>query len=156
MLLGLGLVGAVTKYRLWGYLWREWFTTVDHKKIGIMYMILGIIMLLRGFADALMMRLQQAMRSARARAICRAPLRPGLHRARDDHDLLRGDPARRRADQLRHAAADRRARRGLPLPQQSQLLADGRGRGAGDDLLFVGEFSRAGWLAMCRSSQPAE
>jgi cytochrome o ubiquinol oxidase subunit 1 len=59
--LGLGIVGAVTKYRLWGYLWNEWFTTVDHKKIGIMYMILGIIMLLRGFADALMMRAQQAM-----------------------------------------------------------------------------------------------
>ena len=60
MLLGLGIVAAVTKYRLWGYLWSEWFTTVDHKKIGIMYMILGIIMLLRGFADALMMRAQQA------------------------------------------------------------------------------------------------
>ena len=61
VLLGLGIVGAVTKYRLWGWLWREWFTSVDHKKIGIMYMILGIIMLLRGFADAVMMRLQQAM-----------------------------------------------------------------------------------------------
>jgi cytochrome o ubiquinol oxidase subunit 1 len=60
-LLGIGIVGAVTKYRLWGWLWREWFTTVDHKKIGIMYIILGIVMLLRGFADALMMRLQQAI-----------------------------------------------------------------------------------------------
>src|SRR4051812_42788644 len=60
-LLGLGLVGAVTKFRLWGWLWREWVTSVDHKKIGIMYMILGIIMLLRGFADALMMRAQQAI-----------------------------------------------------------------------------------------------
>jgi cytochrome o ubiquinol oxidase subunit 1 len=60
-LLGVGLVGAVTKYKLWGYLWKEWFTTVDHKKIGVMYMILGIIMLLRGFSDAVMMRLQQAI-----------------------------------------------------------------------------------------------
>jgi cytochrome o ubiquinol oxidase subunit 1 len=60
-LLGLGIVGAVTKFRLWGWLWREWFTSVDHKKIGIMYIILGIIMLLRGFADALMMRAQQAV-----------------------------------------------------------------------------------------------
>ena len=59
--LGLGVVAAVTRFKLWGYLWREWLTTVDHKKIGIMYMILGIIMLLRGFADALMMRLQQAI-----------------------------------------------------------------------------------------------
>ena len=61
VLLGLGIVGAITKYKLWGYLWTEWFTSVDHKKIGIMYIILGIIMLLRGFADAVMMRLQQAM-----------------------------------------------------------------------------------------------
>ena len=58
---GLGLFALVTRYRLWGYLWSEWFTTVDHKKIGIMYMILGLVMFLRGFADAIMMRLQQVM-----------------------------------------------------------------------------------------------
>ena len=58
---GIGIVAAVTRYRLWGWLWREWLTSVDHKKIGIMYVILGIIMLLRGFADALMMRAQQAV-----------------------------------------------------------------------------------------------
>ncbi|MFA9201408.1 MAG: cbb3-type cytochrome c oxidase subunit I, partial [Cypionkella sp.] len=61
VLLGLGIVGAVTRYRLWGWLWREWLTSVDHKKIGIMYIILGIVMLVRGFADAVMMRLQQSM-----------------------------------------------------------------------------------------------
>ncbi len=58
---GLATLALITKYRLWGYLWKEWFTTVDHKKIGIMYMILGLIMFLRGFADAVMMRLQQAI-----------------------------------------------------------------------------------------------
>src|SRR5690606_2523728 len=58
---GLAVLALLTKYKMWGYLWKEWFTTVDHKKIGIMYMILGLIMFLRGFADALMMRLQQAM-----------------------------------------------------------------------------------------------
>ncbi|MGQ3040799.1 MAG: cytochrome o ubiquinol oxidase subunit I [Brevundimonas sp.] len=58
---GLALLAIITRYKLWGYLWTEWFTTVDHKKIGIMYMILGTVMLLRGFADAVMMRLQQAM-----------------------------------------------------------------------------------------------
>ncbi len=58
---GIAVVGAITWFKLWGYLWREWFTSVDHKKIGIMYMVLGLIMLLRGFADAVMMRLQQAM-----------------------------------------------------------------------------------------------
>jgi cytochrome o ubiquinol oxidase subunit I len=59
--LGAAVVGAITYFRLWGWLWREWFTSVDHKKVGIMYIVLGIIMLLRGFSDALMMRLQQAM-----------------------------------------------------------------------------------------------
>lgn len=59
--LGLALLYALTKYRLWGYLWTEWFTSVDHKKIGIMYVILAIVMLLRGFSDALLMRAQQAM-----------------------------------------------------------------------------------------------
>ncbi len=58
---GIAMVAALTYFRLWGYLWSQWFTTVDHKKIGIMYMILGVVMLLRGFADAIMMRLQQAM-----------------------------------------------------------------------------------------------
>ena len=58
---GAALLAALTYFKLWGYLWKEWFTTVDHKRIGIMYMILGIVMLLRGFSDAIMMRLQQAM-----------------------------------------------------------------------------------------------
>jgi cytochrome o ubiquinol oxidase subunit 1 len=58
---GAAVVGAITYFRLWGYLWREWFTSVDHKRIGVMYIVLGIVMLLRGFADALMMRMQQAV-----------------------------------------------------------------------------------------------
>ena len=58
---GVALFGALTYFKLWGYLWNEWFTSVDHKKIGIMYMILGLIMFLRGFADAVMMRIQQAI-----------------------------------------------------------------------------------------------
>ena len=58
---GVALLSAITYFRLWGYLWREWFTSVDHKRIGIMYMILGIVMLLRGFSDAIMMRIQQAI-----------------------------------------------------------------------------------------------
>ncbi|MGU3362617.1 cytochrome o ubiquinol oxidase subunit I [Methylobacterium sp. M6A4_1b] len=58
---GAAVLGALTYFRLWGPLWRDWFTSVDHKKIGIMYIVLALIMLLRGFADALMMRAQQAM-----------------------------------------------------------------------------------------------
>ncbi len=43
------------------YLWKEWITSVDHKRIGIMYCTLALVMLLRGFSDALMMRSQQAL-----------------------------------------------------------------------------------------------
>ena len=58
---GLVVVAALFKFRLWGPLWRDWFCSIDHKKIGIMYMVLGLVMFLRGFADAAMMRLQQSM-----------------------------------------------------------------------------------------------
>src|SRR5690349_1405331 len=58
---GAALLGALTYFRAWGVLWRDWITSIDHKKIGIMYVVLGLVMLLRGFADAIMMRLQQAM-----------------------------------------------------------------------------------------------
>jgi len=57
---GLALLSVLTYFKQWGPLWRNWFTSIDHKRIGIMYMVLGLIMLLRGFTDALMMRTQQA------------------------------------------------------------------------------------------------
>ncbi|RTL43919.1 MAG: cytochrome o ubiquinol oxidase subunit I [Burkholderiales bacterium] len=58
---GATVLALLTRYRLWGTLWRDWLTSIDHKKIGIMYIVLGVVMLLRGFADALMMRAHQAM-----------------------------------------------------------------------------------------------
>jgi cytochrome o ubiquinol oxidase subunit 1 len=58
---GIGVLGAITYFRFWGVLWRDWITSIDHKKIGIMYIILGLVMLLRGFSDAIMMRAQQAL-----------------------------------------------------------------------------------------------
>ncbi|MCV4262782.1 cytochrome o ubiquinol oxidase subunit I [Pseudomonas capsici] len=58
---GLGVVGAITYFKKWSYLWTEWLTSVDHKKIGVMYIIVAMVMLLRGFADAIMMRAQLAM-----------------------------------------------------------------------------------------------
>ncbi|MBN2679612.1 cbb3-type cytochrome c oxidase subunit I [Acidithiobacillus montserratensis] len=61
VLAGIALVVGITYYGKWGYLWKEWFTTVDHKKLGIMYIILGLIMLFRGFIDGLMMRTQQML-----------------------------------------------------------------------------------------------
>jgi cytochrome o ubiquinol oxidase subunit 1 len=55
------ILGWITLKGHWPYLWREWITSVDHKRIGVMYCVLALIMLLRGFADAIMMRSQQAM-----------------------------------------------------------------------------------------------
>jgi cytochrome o ubiquinol oxidase subunit I len=45
----------------WRYLWREWLTSVDHKRIGVMYVLLALVLLLRGFIDAIMMRSQLAI-----------------------------------------------------------------------------------------------
>jgi cytochrome o ubiquinol oxidase subunit 1 len=56
----------VTVKGWWPYLWREWITSVDHKRIGVMYMILGLLMLVRGFSDAIMMRTQQALAAGHA------------------------------------------------------------------------------------------
>ena len=58
---GIAVMALITKFKLWGYLWKEWFTSVDHKKIGAMYLIVAFVMLLRGFSDAIMMRAQQAV-----------------------------------------------------------------------------------------------
>ena len=57
---GIAVVGLITYFRKWTYLWSEWLTTVDHKKIGVMYIIVAMVMLLRGFADTIMMRTQLA------------------------------------------------------------------------------------------------
>lgn len=53
-------LGLVTYFKKWSWLWREWLTTTNHKRIGVMYLIVSTLMLLRGGADALMMRAQQA------------------------------------------------------------------------------------------------
>jgi cytochrome o ubiquinol oxidase subunit 1 len=57
----LGLIALIAVKGWWPYLWGEWITSVDHKRIGVMYFVLGLVMLLRGFIDALMMRSQQAL-----------------------------------------------------------------------------------------------
>jgi cytochrome o ubiquinol oxidase subunit 1 len=60
----LAILGVIAWVILKGwlpYVWTEWITSVDHKRIGVMYVILAVVMLIRGFADAIMMRSQQAM-----------------------------------------------------------------------------------------------
>ncbi len=60
-LLTLAIILLISYRRKWTWIWREWLTSVDHKRIGIMYIILAMIMLLRGFFDAALMRSQQAL-----------------------------------------------------------------------------------------------
>lgn len=66
---GLVVVAALFYFKRWKWLWREWLTSLDPKKIGVMYLIAAALMLLRGLADALMMRVQQAMASGEAEGI---------------------------------------------------------------------------------------
>jgi cytochrome o ubiquinol oxidase subunit 1 len=55
------VLAFITFKGYWGPLWRDWITSVDHKRIGVMYILLALVMLLRGFSDAIMMRAQQAV-----------------------------------------------------------------------------------------------
>jgi cytochrome o ubiquinol oxidase subunit 1 len=57
----LAVLAWITVRGYWPYLWREWITSVDHKRIGVMYVVLALVMLVRGFSDAIMMRTQQAI-----------------------------------------------------------------------------------------------
>jgi len=61
ILLAAVILALITYYRKWTYLWQEWLTSLDHKRIGIMYIVLALVMLLRGFSDAILMRSQQAL-----------------------------------------------------------------------------------------------
>ena len=61
VLLGALILVLITYFGKWTSLWKEWLTSLDHKKIGVMYIVLALVMLLRGFSDALMMRAQQAI-----------------------------------------------------------------------------------------------
>lgn len=71
VLASIGIVFVLTYFKKWRWLWTEWLTTVDHKKIGIMYLIASLIMLFRGGVDAILMRLQLAL--------------PNVHFLQSDH-----------------------------------------------------------------------
>ncbi len=62
----LALAVIVTALHRWRWLWSEWLTSVDHKRIGVMYIVVAIVMGLRGFADVVMMRSQLALSTGAA------------------------------------------------------------------------------------------
>lgn len=57
----LGIVAALTYFKKWKWLYKNWLTSLDAKKIGVMYIIVAVVMLLRGLADVAMIRAQQAL-----------------------------------------------------------------------------------------------
>ncbi|MBE2211335.1 MAG: cbb3-type cytochrome c oxidase subunit I [Xanthomonadaceae bacterium] len=61
LLVGAIIIWLITHFKLWGWLWKNYLTTVDHKRIGVMYIVVALVMLVRGFSDAIMMRAQQMM-----------------------------------------------------------------------------------------------
>ena len=61
VLAALAIAFVLTYFKRWKWLWSEWLTSVDHKKIGVMYIVVAFVMLLRGFTDAILMRTQQAI-----------------------------------------------------------------------------------------------
>jgi cytochrome aa3-600 menaquinol oxidase subunit 1 len=58
VLVSLAIVFGLTYFKKWNYLWTEWLTTVDHKRIGVMYILCALLMLFRGGVDAILMRAQ--------------------------------------------------------------------------------------------------
>ena len=57
----IAIVGSLTYFKKWRYLWEEWVCTVDHKKIGIMYIVVAFVMFFRALVQAMIMRSQQAI-----------------------------------------------------------------------------------------------
>jgi hypothetical protein len=116
------IVAPVLYYKKIPYLFREWLTTVDHKKIGVMYIILGLVMMFRGFVDGMMIRTQQVMADgphsarlsgSRPRLPAAGSFRPDLQLPRhaDDHFRRHAHPHGPR--QYHRTAANRRAGHGL-------------------------------------------
>ncbi|SEQ90870.1 cytochrome o ubiquinol oxidase subunit 1 [Nitrosomonas sp. Nm51] len=56
----IAVIAFITWLRAWRSLWTDWLTSTDHKRIGIMYCVLALVMMTRGVIEAVLMRAQQA------------------------------------------------------------------------------------------------
>ena len=62
MLIGLiVIVYLMFHHRRWKWIWKEYITSLDPKKIGIMYLVVAFLSFAKGLFEALMMRVQQMM-----------------------------------------------------------------------------------------------
>ena len=139
VLLGLVIMGLITYYRKWTYLYQEWLTSLDHKKIGIMYIILALVMLLRGFSDAILMRGSAGRGRGRLPGLSGpGALQSDIQRPRLDHDRLHGHAVSGRVDEYRRAPANRGPRCRLSLYEFAQSLANHRRGDAGHGIFGCG------------------
>ncbi len=119
----LSVIAVITYLRAWRVVLFDWVSSLDHKKIGIMYVMLALVMLMRGFIDAAMMRSQQAIASGNEGYLPAEHFDQIFHVSRHDHDLLHGHAVSLGADQSYHAAADRGARCRFPVHERDQPMA---------------------------------
>ena len=101
----------------------EWLTTVDHKKIGLMYIVYALIFLIVAGVEAMLMRIQLAVPNNHF--VSPAGFQSAVHHARHDDDFLCRHAGFVRFGQLSCAADDRRAGYGLSAAQRIQLLGLG-------------------------------
>ena len=146
-LLGLGVVGAITYYRKWTYLWTEWLTSVDHKKIGVMYIVVALVMLVRGFADAIMMRGQLALAEGANHGYLPPEHYDQIFTAHGVIMIIFMAMPFDRPDEPGRAAADRRARRGVPFLNSLSFWLLVVSAMLVNVSLGLGEFARTGWVA---------
>jgi len=116
----IGVLGAITFFGRWRWVWKEYFTSLDAKRIGVLYLIVSGVMLARGGMDALLLRIQQAtsVGAGERHRRCRS-LPADLLRARLHHDLLRRDGVHVRHHQPR-ACRCRSARATSRSPSSTQ------------------------------------
>ena len=130
------------------YLWSEWLTSVDHKRIGVMYLVLALLMLLRGFSDAIMMRAQQAVAAGGAQGYLPPEHFDQIFSAHGTIMIFFvAMPFDDRIDELRGPAAARHPRRGLSDTELRQPVAHRIRHSADNISLVVGEFAKTGWVA---------
>ena len=128
-----GLLGLASWKGWWPYLWREWLTSVDHKRIGVMYVLLALVLLLRGFIDAIMMRSQQAIAAGAAQGYLPPEHYDQIFSAHGTIMIFfMAMPFMVGIMNFVVPLQIGVARRRLPGAERDQLLADGDGRAAGE------------------------
>ncbi len=121
---------CLTKTKRWGWLWNEWLTSTDPKKIGTMYMIFASLMFFRGMVDAGMVWLQQSIAADSQGYLTRRPFSTDFYFAWRHHGFFRDDGIFLRAHELDCASSNRRARSGFPFLEFTWFLAHRRRRDA--------------------------